>query len=97
MQNFRALGALPPEPRASGGWGLRPQTPKTAPPLRISGYAPGRSYEIASEYHKTWPRRCLPYATFENKTDLDVQDHTKHVIFNIKITQKMRSSRLDLM
>ena len=28
MQNFRALG-------------LRPQTPKTATPLRISGYAPG--------------------------------------------------------
>ena len=27
-------------PLASGGWGLRPQTPKTAPPLRISGYAP---------------------------------------------------------
>ena len=22
-------------------WGLRPQTPKTAAPLRISGYAPG--------------------------------------------------------
>ena len=57
MQNFRALGAEPPEPRASGGWGLRPQTPspplafgswrlrpqtqKLAPPLRISGYAPG--------------------------------------------------------
>ena len=32
MQNFRALGALPPNP----------QTPKTAPPpLRISGNAPG--------------------------------------------------------
>ena len=28
------------EPRASGSWGLRPQTPKTAPPLRISGYTP---------------------------------------------------------
>ena len=27
MQNFRALGAPPPDPRASGGWGLRPQTP----------------------------------------------------------------------
>ena len=53
MQNFRALGALPPNPQppaaggfaptpplASGGWGLRPQTPQTAPPLRISGYAP---------------------------------------------------------
>ena len=26
-------------PLASGSWGLRPQTPKTAPPLRISGYA----------------------------------------------------------
>ena len=40
MQNFRALGAPPPDPRASGGWGLCPQTPNTAPPLRISGYAP---------------------------------------------------------
>ena len=30
-QNFRALGAPPPDPRVSGGWGLCPQTPKTAP------------------------------------------------------------------
>ena len=75
MQNFLALGAPPPDPRASGGWGLcpqtpslqqlgasppaaggfaprpplasggwglSPQTPQTAPPLRISGYAPGQ-------------------------------------------------------
>ena len=41
MQNFRALGAPPPDPRASGGWGLRPPAPKLDPPLRISGYAPG--------------------------------------------------------
>ena len=40
MQNLRALGAPPPNPRASRGWGLCPHTPKTAPPLRISGYAP---------------------------------------------------------
>ena len=53
---LRRLGALPPNPQppaaggfasrpplASGGWGLRPQTPQTAPPLRISGYAPGYS------------------------------------------------------
>ena len=40
MQNFRALGAEPLNPRASGGCGLCPQTPKTAPPLRVSGYAP---------------------------------------------------------
>ena len=26
MQNLRALGAPPPDPRASSGWGLRPQT-----------------------------------------------------------------------
>ena len=26
MQNFRALGAPPPDPRASGGWGLRLHT-----------------------------------------------------------------------
>ena len=38
---FRALGAKPPDPRASGSWGLRPQTPKTASPLRIFRYAPG--------------------------------------------------------
>ena len=59
MQNFRALGAPPPDPRASGGlglcpqtprpplasggWGLRPQTPQTAPPWRISGYAPAHN------------------------------------------------------
>ena len=41
MQNFQALGALPPDTRASGGWGLGPQTPKHSPPLRIFGYAPG--------------------------------------------------------
>ena len=36
MQNFRALGALPPNPRASGGWGLCPQTPS----LRQLGASP---------------------------------------------------------
>ena len=40
MQNFQALGAPPPDPRASSGWGLCPQTPKTAPQFRISSYAP---------------------------------------------------------
>ena len=39
-QIFRALGALPPDPCASGSWGLRPQTPTIASQLRISGYAP---------------------------------------------------------
>ena len=31
MQNFLELRAPPRDPPASGGWGLRPQTPKTAP------------------------------------------------------------------
>ena len=52
MQNFRALGAPAPDPRAFGGWGLCPQTPASGcggfasrpqPPAagvsRISGYA----------------------------------------------------------
>ena len=43
--------------------------------------------EIGLEYHKTRPRRCLLYATFKNESDLDLenQDHTKNVIFKIKI------------
>ena len=28
MQNFQALKPPPPDTRASGGWGLRPETPK---------------------------------------------------------------------
>ena len=50
MQNFRALGAPPPDPRASGGWGLCPQTPslrllEVSPPdphwpLAAGGIAP---------------------------------------------------------
>ena len=36
MQDFRALGAPPLDPRASGGRGLRPQTPigcQNSPPI----------------------------------------------------------------
>ena len=51
MQNFRALGALPPDPqppaasppdphRPPAAGGSAPTSPNTAPPLRISGYAP---------------------------------------------------------
>ena len=46
-QNFQVLGASLPDPRASGGWGLRPQTPKPAPPLRISGCAPGYMTQLS--------------------------------------------------
>ena len=40
MQNFQALGALPPKPRASGGWGLFPQTPNSLRLLRGSAPRP---------------------------------------------------------
>ena len=36
---FSSAGGSAPRHHASGGWGPRPQTPKTAPSLRISGYA----------------------------------------------------------
>ena len=32
---FARVGAPPPDPRASGGWGLRPHIPKTAPPFEF--------------------------------------------------------------
>ena len=48
---------------------------------------PSRSHEIASEYHITWPRRCLPDTIFNNESDLDLldQNHTKNVMLKIKI------------
>ena len=33
MQNFQRLGLCSQTPIASGGWGLRPLTPKTVPPI----------------------------------------------------------------
>ena len=38
MQNFQALGASPPDPRASRGWGFAPRPPKQPPQLRTSGH-----------------------------------------------------------
>ena len=47
MQNFRALGALPPDPRASGGWGLCPYTTS----LRQLGASPPDTH---------WPPAAIP-------------------------------------
>ena len=44
-----------------------------------------RSHEIALEYRITWPRRCLPYTRHLKIKDLQDQDHSKNVIFKIKI------------
>ena len=44
MQNFRALGAPPPNPVPPAAESEAPKSPKQPPPLRISGYAPGAAY-----------------------------------------------------
>ena len=75
---FLSARGKPSDPRASGGWGLcpqtpslrqlgiRPQTPKTAPPLKISGYAP--NYEMITL--NFW---CLQFC-FQKKLHHTVQN-----------------------
>ena len=60
MQNFRALGGPPPDPRASGGLGLRPQTP--------IGYLPQNNPRPIADF---WLRACYElfvYVTVELST-----------------------------
>ena len=45
---------------------------------------PRWSHETASEYHITWPRRCLPYATFKNERDLEDKDRARLKIVGCK-------------
>ena len=45
MQNFRALGASPPDPRASGGLGFAPKPP-------ASGWGFGGKDAYNSEYNE---------------------------------------------
>ena len=55
MQNFRALGAPPPEPCASGGWGLCPQTPS----LRRLGAPPPDPPNTPPPNANFWLRACV--------------------------------------
>ena len=60
MQNFQALGAPPPNPRASGGWGLCPQTPNSlqglgAPPPDPPKTAPSIANFWLRAYHALPP------------------------------------------
>ena len=48
MQNFQALGAPPPDPRASGGWGLCPQTPNSLWQLGVPPPAPKTASAITN-------------------------------------------------
>ena len=56
-ENFRALGAPSPDPRASGDWGLCPQTPR--PPLASGGWGirlqtPQTAPTIANFWLRAW-------------------------------------------
>ena len=54
MQKFRTLGALPPHPVPPA----KPPDPQTAPPLRISRYAPGYNeyFVLPSKVHSNSTR-----------------------------------------
>ena len=65
MQNFRALEAPPPDPHASGGWGLCPQTPQ---PPAAGGFAPRSplafgGWGLRPQTPKTAPPHCEFLAT----------------------------------
>ena len=72
MQNFGALGATPPDFRASRGWGLCPQTPSLrwlgvrpqTPiwPLAAGGSAlkPPKLPPIAGFWLRAWFQELLP-------------------------------------
>ena len=61
MQNFRALGALPPDPRVSGGWELCPQTPQ---PPAAGGFAPRPSLASGGWGFAPRPPKQPPHCEF---------------------------------
>ena len=61
MQNFRALGAPPPDPRASDGWGLRPQTPSLR---QLGASPPDPHWPPAAGAPPPNPRNSPPIANF---------------------------------
>ena len=72
MQNFRALGVPPPDPRASGGWGFAPKPPVSGgwglQPQTPIGYLPQNSPHPIADF---WLRACYVlfiYVTVELST-----------------------------
>ena len=61
MQNFRALGAPPPHPRASGGLGLCPQTPSLR---RLGASPPDPHWPPAAGGSAPRPPNTAPHCEF---------------------------------
>ena len=74
---LRRLGALLSNPRASGGWGLRPRPPNS-PPLRISGDAPERIasgirvFPCGTQY--PWKYKIFP--------NIALKSNSKNIFYN---------------
>ena len=61
MQNFRALEAPPPDPRASGGWGLCPQTSSLR---QLEAPPPDPHWPLAAGGSAPRPPKQLPHCEF---------------------------------
>ena len=61
MQNFRALGALPPDPRASCSWGQSPQTPSLG---QLGALPPDLHWPPAAGGSDPIPKKQPPIANF---------------------------------
>ena len=94
MQNFRALGALPPGPSVSGGWGLCPQTPSLrqlgAPPP--DPHWPPAAGGLAPRPPKQ-PPHCEFLATRLSKCE--IAKHTFHQQLYYKLWNRERGAIQD--
>ena len=73
MQTFGTLGAPPPDPRASGGWGRSPQTPSLRQ-LGASSPDPRRLGAPPPDPQESPPLRIFRYApgcAFERRSTLE--------------------------
>ena len=90
MQNFRALGALPPDPRASGGWGLCPQTPSL--PLASGGWGlrpqtPQTAPPIANFWLRAWKKYNIPNKMHASKSESTQGPQAISNLFNKYFTE----------
>ena len=86
MQNFRALEARPPDPPASGGWGLCPQTPRfqqlgALPPTPIGLWQLGSPLPDP----KSAPPHCEFLATRLNRFRENQTSRSSKVIYKNEI------------
>ena len=94
---LRWLGALPPTPIASGGWGIRPQTPATSPPIanfwlraclkkNLQHVTAGIHFILAFDLKyvwNVWRRRCSHLQTVYNTAGNTYTDKLSQKSFHL--------------